>query len=304
LGRTPLITDSNALTSDFVEKMSSGAGHPILGVLGMDCLQHYCIQLDFKAGKMRFLDPDRLKASKLGQAFPMVLSGADQSEPRWFRLFIRQRSLAGGKDTNLLIDTGVDNDGNLEPELFRREVQKRRLRVPADTSQSQEPNGIGLPQCIWSGLIYTDLWVGNGANANADGGGESSLGLRFLARHLVTFDFPHRTMYLKQTRRGPLVDEELAAAGKAAGNSAFRLARRLMRNGQLPGWSKKDRRPTAAMSHFHRHPDTVTLDIRRKGDSSTYHYEFTRASQDSLWQLQKAWRTDANDHVVEEYPVP
>jgi hypothetical protein len=29
------------------------------------------------------------------------------------------------------------------------------------------------------------------------------MGLRFLARHLVTFNFPKRTMYLKQTRTGP-----------------------------------------------------------------------------------------------------
>ncbi len=200
----------------------------------------------------------------------------------------------------MLIDTGANWGGNLEPELFRREVREQRLRVPADTTSDREPNNVGLPQCVWNSATYTNLWVGNAAKANADGSGESSLGLRFLARHLVTFDFPHRTTYLKRTRGGPLVDKELEAAGKAAGNSAFKLARKLMRNGQLPGWSKKDRGPNTVMYHFHRNSDTATLDIPKKGDASTYHYELTRPSEDSPWQLQKAWRTDQDGHLVEE----
>src|SRR2546430_314990 len=44
------------------------------GILGMDCLQHYCIQLDFAAGKLRFLDPEHLKTEDLGQAFPITIS--------------------------------------------------------------------------------------------------------------------------------------------------------------------------------------------------------------------------------------
>jgi hypothetical protein len=44
--------------------------------------------------------------------------------------------------------------------------------------------------------------------------------------------------------------------------------------------------------------------LLKKGDSSIYHYEFTRASKTSPWKLQKAWRADQNDHTVEEYPVP
>src|ERR1700761_7868204 len=34
----------------------SGADRPIMGVLGMDILKNYCIQLDFNAHQVRFLD--------------------------------------------------------------------------------------------------------------------------------------------------------------------------------------------------------------------------------------------------------
>jgi hypothetical protein len=302
LGDTPLVTDSNALTSDLIEKMSPHVGHPVMGILGMDCLRHYCIQLDFKAGKMRFLDPERVNAAQLGQAFPLTLSSGDEGHSEWFHPTIHHCSLAGGEDLALLVDTGADCDGLLEPKLFRREVEEQKLRVPA--AAGQEPNNLGLPQRVWNGATYTDLWVRNGAHSTDGASGESSLGLRFLARHLVTLDFPHRTLYLKQVRRGPLIDAELAAAVKAAGKSAYPLARKLLKKGQLPGWAQEQHGTIKGVFHFRQEPDTITFEAVKRGDSSTYHYQFTRSSTDNPWQLQKAWRTDQEDHAVEEYPIP
>ena len=45
---------------------------PIMGMLSIDCLKHYCIQLDFAAGKMRFLEPEHVNAVQLGKAFPII----------------------------------------------------------------------------------------------------------------------------------------------------------------------------------------------------------------------------------------
>jgi hypothetical protein len=55
LGGIPLKTDSYVATFSF-KRLSSLCSHPIKGILAMDCLRHYCLQLDFEAGKMRFLD--------------------------------------------------------------------------------------------------------------------------------------------------------------------------------------------------------------------------------------------------------
>lgn len=302
LGDTPLITDSNVLTSDLIEKMLAHSRHPVMGILGMDCLRHYCIHLDFQAGKMRFLDPNHLKMDQLGQVLPLTFVRADGEPPEWVHPCVSHCSLAGGVDGDLLIDTGANCDGLLEPGLFRREAREQRLRIPADSDK--EPNDLGLPQRVWSGNTYTSLWVRNGASSTDGESGENSLGLRFLARHLVTFDFPHRTMYLKQVRRGPLLDAELAAAVKAAGKSAYPRVRRLLKNGQLPGWPKGEHGTMKGVFQFRQNPDTITFDAVKKGYSSTYHYQFTRSSTDNPWQLQKAWRTDQDDHTVEEYPVP
>jgi hypothetical protein len=178
LDGVPLVTASNIGTYDFKNQLTSRAGKQVRGILGMDCLKHYCIQLDFEAGKLRFLDPDHLNVEKLGKAFPITISSPGG------RPFIHHVSLTGGTSTNSLIDTGCNFDG----------------RVEKDALQGDDKGWVHLPECAWDGGNYTNLTVQIGEHANL-------LGLRFLARHLVTLDFPNRTLYLKQTSVGPLKNE-------------------------------------------------------------------------------------------------
>lgn len=263
LGGTKLTTGRLCAAYDFKE-MSEDVGHPIMGILAMDCLKHYCIQLDFDAREMRFLDRQRLNLSQLGNAYPLRIL------PFYSPLFTKHASLAGGKRTRILVDTGDNSDGQIEKGV----------------SPDAATNGWAhLQQCVWDGQHYTNLDVAMGMNA---------IGLRFLARHLVTFDFPNRKMYLKQIRTGPFLDEEFTAA------SAF--LRNLKEAGQQPGWSKTDH----GILNIENHPDPGTFGfaVRKDGDASLFHYVIARASNDSPWRLQKAWRTDQNGKTIEELPVP
>jgi len=188
LGSIPLITGSQVWTYNF--KWLSFLGHRhIMGILGMDCLRHYSIQLDFEARKMRFLDPDHVEAAELGKAFPLTFSSEGQSETELIRPFIHHIGLFGGSSTNSLIDTGYNTDGKVENRVIKGHYLTRfahffvRFRA------------LRLPECVWDGDAYTHLSVSQGENANI-------LGLKFLARHLVTFNFPKETMYLKRESVG------------------------------------------------------------------------------------------------------
>ena len=251
-----------------------------MGILGMAHLRHYCIQLDFEAGKMRFLDPNDVNAAELGKAFPLAFSSEGQSERELIRPFIHHSSLIEGKGADLLIDTGFNIDGGMKPGLFRREVWKQKGDLTAGrTAQFRE--------CVWDGETYTNLTIRTWP-------GSSLIGLRFLARHLVTFNFPKRTMYLKQTSIGPLVDEDMEAAMKFLND--------LKEKGRRPGWTKNDEgeiRPFPEACS-----NSLTFNARKNGDSSIYHYTVARASKDGPWKLQRAWQTDTNEHLVKEYPVP
>lgn len=296
LGRTRLTTDPNVLVSGFVDgKASSDTGRPVMGILGMDCLQHYCIQLDFKTRKMRFIDPNHIEPAKLGTGFPLTFSTAGQDYANWIRPYIHCPGLAGGEPIDVLIDTGYNGDGGLEPETFRQAIREQRLRTKPDANDPQEPNGAEVTKCVWNDKTYTSVYLGKGENA---------LGLRFLARHLVTFDFPHRAMYLKRMSSGPLASKATMAATKAAGRSTFSLARKLWKRERLPGWPKQDAKPSSATCRLGRDSDTVILDAHKKDDPSTYHYQFTRPSKRDPWKLQRAWRTNEDGQTTEEYPVP
>jgi hypothetical protein len=235
-----------------------------MGFLGMDCMRHYCVQFDFEAGEVRFLEPDALKPSELGKAFPLTFT-------REGCPLLPKGSLLGQEVA--LIDTGFDGDGALRPKLFRRAIRE----------QSAQPNGEKhqrLSKCVWEGNGYTDLSVAEA---------ENTLGLGFLARHLVTFDFPRRIVYLKCTTSGPLYD-----------NHTQGLLSQLKENAQLPGFSKGDHGQFQCQIR----PRSLALDGRKTGDSSLYHYQFTRGSMDDSWVLHHAWRADQNGRMVEEYPTP
>jgi hypothetical protein len=165
LGGVPLIT-GDRVVSDDCKQMPSDSAPPIMGMLSIDCLKHYCIQLDFQAGKLRFLEPEHVNAVQLGRAFPIT----------WIegRPFVHHDGLVEGIGTNSLIDTGYPADG-----------------VIAELG----PGTSYFAERVWGGQTYTNLLLGNGGNV---------LGLRFLARHLVTLDFLNGTMYLRQQSIGPL----------------------------------------------------------------------------------------------------
>jgi hypothetical protein len=212
LGSTLLRTGNTIFCTD-LKQMLSGSGHPVKGILGMDCLHYYCIQLDFEAGKMRFLPPEQVDAAKLGKAFPMTLTSYENSEGDFMRAFISFGSLIGGKGTNLLVDTGCAVDGLLESGLFRRTLLEQRLRAEGDAASSQASGYMWFRECVWNGTTYTNLLIGKGGSDFKRGNGENLIGLRFLARHLVTFDFSTRALYLKQRIIGPLVAENVASSG-------------------------------------------------------------------------------------------
>jgi hypothetical protein len=195
VGEVPLMTGSNIFAYPFKQPG---------GILGMDCLTHYCIQLDFQAGEMRFLDSDGLNTADLGKAFPIrLVHTAAKGE---IALPMIQHTGLFGADTNLLIDTGCRIDGLTSKGAVFKVAWAWFLSL----------FGAGrLHACVWDGDTYRNIKLVPVDHANV-------LGLRFLARHLVTLDFPKHTIYLKQTSIYPLsgVERETPPSQNAAANAS------------------------------------------------------------------------------------
>jgi hypothetical protein len=186
-GARLMMTGTDIFTYD-CKPMSVATGRPIMGILGMDVLEHYCLQMDFAAGKLRFLDDERADKKMWGRAFPIVALNSRDPRPA-----VRE-NLLGAQGPHSLIDSGCDDDGWLMPKFFQQWTNRA---VSPAKGEARSPVG------MFGGQKYPYVSL-RSQNVESDG-----IGIHFLARHLVTLDFPKRTMYLQRQSMGPLPDPRL-----------------------------------------------------------------------------------------------
>lgn len=282
LGGTLLHTGTNVGTCDF-KWLSTLCGRPVMGILGMDVLEHYCVQLDFASHRIRFLDPDT-PAKGLGQSF--VLTGPPEEG-----IYI-SNNLVGNQGSGSLtaIDLGCLGDGWLVPGLFQ---QWTNQTLPLMAGQ------VHYPDARLGTEIYPEVWLDRGKPWETGEPEHNGIGIVFLSRHLVTLDFPRHTLYLKRTSIGPLLDD----VSTAAVATAVSFLKDLKKKGRLPGWPKDDHSRPGGLT-VHLTGNSATVDARKNGDPSTYHYTVIRASATGSWKLQKAWLTDQDGTTIEQFRVP
>ncbi|HTY88650.1 MAG TPA: retropepsin-like aspartic protease [Candidatus Acidoferrum sp.] len=271
LGGARLRNGTNVMALD-LKSISILCGQPIEGILGMDVLKHYCVQVDFAANKVRFLDDSQGDKPAWGRAFPMGPLNDEDPRPAV------AGNLFGEEGPHSIIDSGYDGAGWLMPKRYAQWTNQAAAPSPA-TAHS--------PDARFFGETYPGMRL-NREDVESDG-----MGLKFLARHLVTLDFPKKTLYLKRTNIGPLPN---------VGESAVVFLKNLKERGLLPGWPK-DEHGTPKEVKQHKAAHTVEVEAEKQGESAIYHYKLMRASPDGPWSLIKAWRTDAKGRVLEDYPV-
>lgn len=186
-GARLLMTGSNVTALDLNKDLPE-SGHPIMGILGMDVLRHYCLQIDFSADKLRFLDSQHADKSKWGKAFPIVWLNSHDARPAV------AQNLLGLRGPHSLIDTGFNSGGWLMPGYYLRWTNRAVVPRPGEARS---------PNARFAGEGYPLVSIARQA-VESDG-----IGLRFLARHLVTLDFPGRKLYLARTSVLPLPDANL-----------------------------------------------------------------------------------------------
>lgn len=198
LGGVPLKMTGPAIIAYDCQNEFSFARHKIMGLLGMDVLEHYCIQLDFTAGTMRFLSEGQGNKKDWGRAFPIVALNANDERPAV------AGNLLGLHGPHSLIDVGCNTDGWLMTNHFQRWTNHA---VPPGPGEARELHG------YFAGEKYPLVSLQQN-NVEADG-----IGLRFFARHLVTLDFPNKTLYLARNTVGPLPNPNLKTTALPALNA-------------------------------------------------------------------------------------
>ncbi len=286
LGKTLLMKTGTHVAATDLSKCSRESGRPVMGILGIDVLSSYCIQLDFAANKVRFLDDRHLDKRDLGIAFPLkeTLSGC----------YSIAQNLVGAKGPGSLIDLGDNADGWLVPQLYYQWTNQQTMRVEGE---AEFPNGI-LGGKLYTRLVLRDL--GTNYTSLAPLTWYNGLGLQFFARNLVTLDFPNQTLYLKQTSVGPFLDRNFQKNAKAEGKSALKFLLDLREQGKLPGWPGWQ--PARKINVYFLYPDSFTMNFLMD-TSEIYHYQIYRPSKDAPWQIHRAWLTDSRGNTLKEFSL-
>jgi hypothetical protein len=192
LGNLILPKDSQVMGADMKELLED-FGEEIHGLLGMDFLKRHIFRMDFDRGEIVFLrkvgsDPGKRLAVTLKHDLPYVqinLPGLKEPEE-----FILDTGHARG---------GGSDGGDLRKATFEALIKSGKL-IPGGNVPSVGLAGRQMSHCGWMEALP---FAGNThKNLVFDDSRECSfLGLDVLSRYVVTFDFPHRAIYLKKGRQ-------------------------------------------------------------------------------------------------------
>jgi hypothetical protein len=162
-------------------------GFPIVGIIGIDALQDYIVQIDFDAKRFRLLSRKVVHSAEWGVELPLEFEfGAPQVRLSIF-----------GRNELFLIDTGCLGDGMLRQKLFDQAAattQKVVVRTSASAAGFGDCKLVRMPMIEVGGQKYSDLAFNNTQLAY------SVLGSTFAFRNLVTLDLVGKRLYLKPGR--------------------------------------------------------------------------------------------------------
>ncbi|KPJ51880.1 MAG: hypothetical protein AMS16_07255, partial [Planctomycetes bacterium DG_58] len=163
------------------------SGCDIRGVVGMTVLKDYVVRIDFARSRVEMMSSDKETHPARGMAVPL---GYAESRVPYVTAWV------DGREVRMRIDTGDNTCGRLSEAQYERALRRREATVRdstvVDLSGIRRGESVRIGELRLGHYIYRELPFSKGL--------DSALGIAFLTRHRVTFDFPNRKMYLVKLR--------------------------------------------------------------------------------------------------------
>jgi hypothetical protein len=188
LGRLPLEGKGPFNVMDLT-RFRELSGEKFDGIVGMDFLSRHIVQIDFDKGEFLIL---RALPPNVGS--PFALTYDQEGLPQI------AAQVEGLEEVSLYLDTTVTGcgSGRLSSELFAQLASRNKIDIVGSglhaTPSGPRKHRIGQARKLAVG----DLAV---VNPVFDESSFNNLGLNFLSRFVVTFDFPNSKIYLKKGKR-------------------------------------------------------------------------------------------------------
>jgi hypothetical protein len=186
LGGIPLEFPGGVETGDYAT-LAGNLDLDCQGEIGMDVLNRFVVQIDFDEGVLRFLASlppapgDAIRMTPLdGEGGAPTVPGAIAGMPAL--KFVVATSRAGNS---------LDIRSDLLPQLEEKEKLTMLSKEKAVTRSGNLLFQTGRLESLQIGKFRHEGLLFNSAERNA-------IGVSYLSRYLVTFDFPHSKLYLKK----------------------------------------------------------------------------------------------------------
>ncbi|MBN1360749.1 MAG: PDZ domain-containing protein [Sedimentisphaerales bacterium] len=189
------IADCNEVRCANLSRFTLSIGRDVPGVLGMDMLKSHVVRVDFDRGRMAFFDDVQQDRREWGEEFPLTYN--DNGIP------LVRLAVGDLGEHDFAIDTGYAASGTLAEDIFARVVAATGAQS-APTATLTAAGTVESRQCR-AGLLKLGLFEYK--NLVFDEASGTVVGLGFLSRHTVTFDFPNDKLYLKEAKRFGAYDE-------------------------------------------------------------------------------------------------
>ena len=160
----------------------------IRGIIGMNFLRKYMVQIDFDLDMLYFFESVQDEKLRWGQSCDLTFPTGGLPHIKGTVFF--------DMPVEFLVDTGYCGTGSLEEKIFRQILsQKKAKTIEASfvtlggTIKEREAriNDLGIGDFHYRDLIFSEM-------------DSSMLGLDFLAWHGVIFDFQNKCMYVEEGR--------------------------------------------------------------------------------------------------------
>lgn len=183
----PLTGDTICLD---LEQLRIASGHDVRGILGMNVLKQFVIEIDFDRGLVRFRESPP----------PDVNNGLDLGWDR-FRRPLLDIEFDDGRVVPFIIDTGmaVPGIGEVKREIFQELVETERVVVkgPPARAATVRSDVVGrrgrLDRLRVGEFEHSQMGIREGSL--------NALGLGYLSRYHVTLDLPKGVIYLTKSHR-------------------------------------------------------------------------------------------------------
>jgi hypothetical protein len=161
------------------------SGREIYGLIGMDFLHNFALQIDFDKGELLLLR----KASSPRDADSFKLYYDELGRP------LVSCGICDWGEAHFLIDTGCMDTGRLESELAKGLIQAKMARRGGSTRYASF-----CREGTYDEVLLASFAMGSHETVNLTltEGGTSCLGLEYLSRFIVTFDFPSKLLYVTE----------------------------------------------------------------------------------------------------------